>query len=322
MTTDAFAPDFDPRTLPLGAIESPPDSRTLVMTNFLIPAEMPAIPEAFSNATRVNPWDMLGNDSKGDCVLVAYEHLCMLWSLLSGSPIRPTAAQVIALYLQLTGGVDSGLVIRDFLKFARANAILGSRKLQGFVSFDHRDNELMKIATFLFGGAGRGILLPDSAVPQTGPNGRWKALQNMSDPNNAPGSWGAHMTADIGYTPDTLETVTWGFVQPVDPNFYPAYSMEAYALIPTWQVPGFDYPKFYQALRDLGSDVDADPPDPTPPPPPPTPPAPDGETDYQALQRILGQVTAISHRSDVGGQSVDVVEFSKSSPWYYVNKGG
>lgn len=322
MTTDAFAPDFDPRTLPLGAVESPPDPRTLVMTDFLIPAELLTVPPAFSNATRVNPWEMLGNDSKGDCVVAGWTHILMLWSLLAGSPVRPTTQQVLDLYFMLTGGADVGLVIRIFLKYVRKNATLGSKTLKGYVGFDHRDNQLMKIAVYLFGGAMRGVLLPDSAVPQTGPNGRWQARQNMSDPDNVPGSWGAHLTADIGYSPDTLETVTWGFVQPVDPNFYPAYSMEAYALIPTWQVPGFDYPKFYAALRELGSDVDADPPDPTPPPPEPIPPPAPGETDYQALLRILGTVTAVSHRSDVGGQSVDVVEFSKSAPWYFVNKAG
>lgn len=321
--TNAFDPTtFDPRSLPLGAIESPPDSRTLVMTNYLIPAELPTFPETFSNATRVMPWDMLGNDSVGDCVLVHYAHLCMLWSLLAGSPIRPTAKQVTDLYFMLTGGQDVGLVIRQFLKYARANPILGSRKLAGFVGFDEADNQLTKIATYLFGGACRGILLPDSAVPQTGPNGRWIARQNMSDPEAAPGSWGPHCTADIGYSPDTLETVTWGFVQPVDKNFYPAYSMEAYALIPTWQVPGFDYAKFYRDLRDLGSDVDADPPDPTPTPPDPTPPAPSGETDYQALLRILGQVSSIDVSYNVGEEARAAINFTKSAPWFYVNKGG
>lgn len=320
--TNAFAPDFDPRQLPLGAVESPPDPRTLVMTNYLIPSELPTFPETFSNATRVTPWDMLGNDSAGDCVVAHYAHLCMLWSLLAGTPVRPTAKQVLDLYFMLTNGQDVGLVIRDFLKYVRKNPILGSRKLAGFVGFDQQDNQLTKIATYLFGGACRGILLPDSAVPQTGPNGRWIPRQNMSDPEAAPGSWGAHCMADIGYNPDTIETVTWGFVQPVDKAFYPAYSMEAYALIPTYQVPGFDYAKFYNDLRQLGSDVDAEPPDPTPIPPEPIPPPPPGETDYQALLRILGNVTAISHRSEVDGQSTDVVEFSKSAPWFFVNKGG
>lgn len=276
-------------TYALGVQEAPPDPRTARLTDFLIPAELPPIPTSDTDAiTAVSPWDMLGNDSKGDCVVAGWAHILMLWSKMAGSPIRPTTQQVVDLYLMLTGGADVGLVIRKFLSYVRQNAALGGKKLAGYAAVDYADNNEAKIAIYLFGAVMRGILLPDTAVQQTGPNGRWRALQNLTDPDARPGSWGAHLTADIAYTPDTLYTVTWGMVQPVDLNFYPAYSMEAYCCIPTWPVPGFDYAKFVSYLKTISTDVDADPVPPDPAPPTPPPPGPSEETLNDRIKREMG----------------------------------
>lgn len=247
--------------LKLGAIPAPSDPRTLRLEDFLLPALAP--PATFSNSSVVNPWGMLNNDVEGCCVVSGIGHADMLWSLLAGTPHRVTDAEVHNLYRQLTGGPDNGLVILNAIKAIKQTGFSG-RPLLGYAHVDPRNTVLIKTAIAMFGGVLRGILLPNTAKSQTGRE-RWAVVDN--GPDGTPGSWGGHLTLDTGYDVVNLETITWGQVQRVQPEFYVRYSMEAWVLIPTYPVPGFDQAKFVQALKDLGTQVNFDP-VPTPPPSP------------------------------------------------------
>lgn len=288
--------------LKLGAVPAPLDPRHLRLEDFLV-AEPIGVPEAYSNSNVVPNWGMLGNDRKGCCVVSGYGHKVMLEATQARTQQSVTDAEVLALYDQLTHGQDTGLVIQEFLKWARKN-LFESRRLLGYAYVDPRNKILSKAAIAMFGSMFRGLMLPRTAQSQTG-QGRLWAPVNPGSPDAVPGSWGGHLTLDTGYTPTNFETITWGTVQAATPEFYGMYSMESWVLIPMDPVPGFDYAKFTQALKDLGSNVDFDPVGPTPPSPPqpqpvgPTPPSADWLPAYPQLVDYIVKVMGSIHHVDM-----------------------
>jgi hypothetical protein len=72
------------------------------------PLPLDTTPSSIDNVTGA-PLNMGGNDSKGDCTIAGTANLFAIWCHALGLSITIIAAKVIAFYLALTGGVDSGL---------------------------------------------------------------------------------------------------------------------------------------------------------------------------------------------------------------------
>lgn len=265
------APFFDPTTIPLGKQPASIDPRTLRLADFIDWSALPAYPAAFRDSDKVANWQMLGNDAKGNCVLVGDAHQEELFSTLAGTPWKADTQACIDTYLQLTGGQDVGLNILNYLRWRRKNPGASSRKMLGFAAVNWRDPAELAVATSMFHGVLRGILLPKTAQSQSSPGSTWSSVSKSGD--GAPGSWGGHLTLETDYDDQNVAEITWGYVQRASRQFMIDYCDEAYCVIPNYTVPGFDYNKFLAALKEIDPSADADPPEPTPVPPPnPTPP--------------------------------------------------
>lgn len=288
----------DPAGLRLGKQRAVHDPRTARLENFLVPAEVEAHPSANKYSGLVSNWQVLGNDQYGDCVFAGAAHQQMAVSAAAGTPWQPSVQAIIAQYLALSGG-DHGLVILDFLRWWRKNSTAIGKPILGFAAVNWRDHDLSGWAAWRFYGLLRGILMPLSAQAQTGPTGMWN-VTGLTGPGT-PGSWGGHLTYSADYDPAHSGEVTWGFVQPATLAFMDAYCDEAYVVIPTYPVPGFDYNKFVQYIKDIGGFSDFDPP--LPDPNPPTPPAPDPTDINVLIRQKLGVVSGVD------------VRFSKGAVW-------
>lgn len=265
MTTDAF----DPTAVQLGKAPAKIDPRTLRLADFIDWSQLPAYPATFRDSDKIANWKMLGNDRYGDCVVVGDAHQEMLWSVLAGTPYTPNEQDIVNTYLQLNGGVDRGLVILDYLRWRRKNPLPGTRKMLGFAAVNWRDVAELSVATSMFHGVLRGILLPKTAMSQSGPSNVWNVVSLQGD--GAPGSWGGHLTFEPDYDGAGFGDVTWAYVQRSTPGFMSSYCDECYVVVPNYQIPGFDYAKFVDALKQIDPSADFDPPQPTPVPPTPTP---------------------------------------------------
>lgn len=262
MTTDAF----DPTQVQLGKAPAKIDPRTLRLSDFIDWSQLPSYPATFKDSDKIADWKMLGNDRYGDCVMVGDMHQEMLWSVLAGTPFSVNEQQLVQTYLQLSPG-DHGLVILDYLRWRRKNPVAGARKMLGFAAVNWRDPAELSVATSMFRGVLRGILLPKTAQAQSSPSRIWDTVSLSGD--GAPGSWGGHLTLETDYDQQNHADITWGYVQRATRQFMLNYCDECYVVVPNYNIPGFAYDKFVAALKEIDPNADFDPPEPTPVPPTP-----------------------------------------------------
>ena len=218
---------IDRRHLKLGAKPSPKDTRTLMLTDYLIPAQLPPIPpeQHYSRAV-TKSWGMLGNDKYGNCTYAGMAHLIQSDAANNGRQIEFTAKAIIAAYLKSTGGVDSGQSLLAVLKDVRKNGIQG-RRIGAFLQVDPRKIAQVKAAIYLFGGLYCGVDLPIASQKQV----VWDVPKGGLLGDGARGSWGPHCVPITDYADWGYVCETWGDEVPMTKRYWNAYFFEAWALI-------------------------------------------------------------------------------------------
>lgn len=169
---------------------------------------------------------MMGNDKHSNCTYATAGHLFQTWSVYGGKPWCPTDEQIIAAYLQHTGGQDEGAYILEVLRDLR-NVGLAGNKIRGFAAVDVADIEEMKLATYLFGGVYCGVALPVCAQAELN-TGKWETI---TGPGSEAGSWGYHALSKHRFTEKGPTFITWGQEQEATWDWWLRYGTEAYALV-------------------------------------------------------------------------------------------
>jgi hypothetical protein len=230
------------------------DKRTLKLSSYLdIPKLPPLPPEGSDWFKKISQFNMAGNTDYGDCVVAGAAHMIQTWTVNAGRREVITPDQtVVAQYLKLTGGQDTGLNMLAFLNHWRKAGIFGDEKIGAFVSVNPRKITQMQYANWLFGGVFLGLMLPISAQREK----RWTVPPQGPVGDGEPDSWGGHCVA-VGAINSSGEYAlsTWGEIQVTSPGFIPVYADEAYAIVSlSWfttahkTVHGFAY-------KDLMSDL-------------------------------------------------------------------
>ncbi|MEY9968071.1 hypothetical protein ABIA33_006151 [Streptacidiphilus sp. MAP12-16] len=190
-------------------------------------APLPAPPTAVDWATNVASWPMDGNDQYGDCTMAAAAHLLQSWNAQTKQTDSvPTEKEVVAEYLQLSGGKDTGLVEAQVLKAWQRGGLWGNRVV-AYAPVNVHDLTAIKQTISLFGGVYAGIQVPSNAQQQ---------FQNGKPWTLDPG-WqqqpieGGHAIPLLGYDADWLYAITWGAVQQVAWDWWSTYSDEAWAVM-------------------------------------------------------------------------------------------
>jgi len=166
-----------------------------------------------------------GNDEYGDCVMAATAHLIAAWdSEVSESDPVPTGDEVVAEYLSLTGGADTGLNEANVLQTWHRAGLFG-RQIAGYAPVDPRDVIGIHQAVAFYGGALFGIQVPESAQVQFQAGEPW-----TYDPESP--ILGGHAIAPLGYDSQFVYCATWGGVAPVTYPFLAALLDEVWAIIP------------------------------------------------------------------------------------------
>lgn len=204
-------------------------ARRLQFRDYAPVGALPPVPTESSRYTLYPDARMMGNDRLGDCVIAAHGHQCLQWSGVSGNPYDITLKEIEDSYFRQTGGPDSGLDIMSSLDDWRKLAF-GGNTLGAYVSINPTDHNATKSSIDVFGGAITGVNLPLAWQGQSTwaapPSGRAPRLGNW-----APGSWGGHSVAAIGFTAQYMYVRSWGELVPVEWAAVDIYFSEIYCLL-------------------------------------------------------------------------------------------
>jgi len=240
----------------LGKLAVRHDPRTLRLAKYL-PDVLPAFPPTCDWSSKVPAWNMLANDSVGDCTCASAGHMLMAWTANDSTEFVPTDSQIISAYSDITGydpktGTnDNGAVELDVLNYWRKKGIAG-KKIQAYVKLEPGPDHL-KAACWLFGGVYIGVSLPVEAQNQT----VWDVT-----PGEKPGSWGGHAVPVVDYNSTGPVVITWGEKKQMTWPAYNSWCDEAYAVLSLdWTGPdnltpnGFDLVQLISDLREFDDNV-------------------------------------------------------------------
>jgi hypothetical protein len=233
----------------LGKLLPQYDRRTLRLSQYLDTTKLRPVPEDDNNYTKLSRMTMARNDELGCCVVSGATHFIQVWSSMAGREVILSDNVVERTYFNLTGGIDSGLNVLEFLRWWKDNSISG-HPLGVFVSVNPTNIEQLKIAIHLFGGVFLGLGLPRSAQDKV----YWDVVQG--GPNSVAYSWGGHLVISGRYDKiGNLYVYTWGESIKMSSDFTKCYCDEAYVLLSLdWFKSNHKTPDGF-AWRDLKSDL-------------------------------------------------------------------
>jgi hypothetical protein len=217
------------------------DYRTLRFKNYLSPTIAP--PPASDNVlTRVyeklkvtDPaklFPMDGNDTLGDCTIAALAHAVTVYRGLLGKKTIMAKADVVKLYMHLTGGVDSGLNELDVLNYWRQNKVDGDEIIT-YAAIDVKNHTHLEQAIHLFGGVYLGFQVQENCIQEFDAHKPWTPGPLTSD---------GHAVFAVAYDQKGVTVLTWGSTQQATWAWWDECVDEAYAILspeaPTFE--GFD----------------------------------------------------------------------------------
>lgn len=220
--------------LKLGKLPARPGAVQLKLQTYLVPAALPAPPAQFGHDNRVPAWEMLGNDSLGDCVIAGAMHETMLWTSIGSTEIPVSDAAAIANYEAIAGynpndpSTDRGTDVAHAASYRRKTGIIDAagrrHKVGAYLALTPGDLQQHLVGMYLFGAVGIGIRFPKSAMDQFNNGQPWDVV---------PGSpiEGGHYISGVARRGGQTVVVTWGREQPMTDAFLQTYNDESYVYL-------------------------------------------------------------------------------------------
>ena len=189
---------------------------------------LPPAPNAVDWATKVTGgFAMDGNDQYGDCTMAAAAHLIQSWNAEVGVKLPvPTDAEVVAQYLKLSGGQDSGLVESQVLQDWMQGGLWGN-KIIAYAPVNVHSLDALRQAVAYFGGVYVGIQVPTNAQTQFANGLPWTLDPGWQQQQIE----GGHAIPVLGYDDEWLYCVTWGAVQKMGWDWWSTYGDEAWVVL-------------------------------------------------------------------------------------------
>jgi hypothetical protein len=171
------------------------------------------------------PWGMLANDVVGDCGVAGLQHGFMTDATITHEKEpNATDAQAKNYYFTYTGGVDSGVVLSQYLSYVRQHGYYG-HSVDSFAPVAVHDVPTLRSSIFLFGFAYTGIIVTASMQRAFAARHPWTTAQLEEPPK------GGHCVPLIGYDEKLVYCVTWGEIQPITWSAWHYMSSEAWAVV-------------------------------------------------------------------------------------------
>lgn len=195
----------------LGKLPARKDSIKLKLVDYL--GALPPAPSKYSHtALETAPWEMLGNDQVGDCVLAGAGHETMLWNAEAKKTVTITTKNALSDYSAITGynpndpNSDQGTDMQVAASYRKKTGIIdakGQRHKVGAYLAVTPSKDLFKQSMYLFGTVGIGIEFPASAMTQFNQGKNWTIVKGSKIE-------GGHYIPAVGYDSRYVYVITWG----------------------------------------------------------------------------------------------------------------
>ena len=173
----------------------------------------------------VADWDILGNQTYGDCGPAALEHGFMSAAADTGEHEQfPDDQQCVDYYLAYTGGQDSGVVLSQYLAYVRQKGYYG-HTVAAYAPVTVHDVPSLRFAVDAYDFAYCGITVTQAMMDAFDAGEPWTTA-TLEGP-----VLGGHCVPAVGYTDEYLTIVTWGKTQQVAWPAWHGMSEEAWAVI-------------------------------------------------------------------------------------------
>jgi hypothetical protein len=241
--------------LKLGKLPARPDAVKLKFSSYKTLPTYPTSEKAVDL-----PWQMLGNDTVGDCVLAGAGHETMAWNHEANKTVTFTDKSVLSDYSAITGynpndpNSDQGTDMVVAASYRKKTGVVDANgvrhKVGAYVALTVGDTTQVKEAIYLFGAVGIGFQFPDYAMDEFNNGETWHLKTGGT-------IQGGHYVPAIGYSSRYLYVVTWGKLQRMTWGFYRKYSDESIAyLSPEFltggqSLEGFNLPQLQTDLQNL-----------------------------------------------------------------------
>ncbi len=218
-------------TLKLGKTPARPDAVKFKFADYADTATLPKPPAHFGHETLIGSkaWQMLGNDSVGDCVLAGAAHETMMWNLEAGKAVSFTDHAVLSDYSAITGynpadpNTDQGTDMQAAASYRRKTGVVdagGNRhQVAAYLAVKPGDVTELYQAMWLFGAVGIGIQFPGTAMDQFNAGKPWSVVRGAAIE-------GGHYVPVVARR-SHIECVTWGQLQGMTVGFFKHYCDEA-----------------------------------------------------------------------------------------------
>lgn len=243
-----------------GKLPARPGSVQLKMSDYVKPRQLPKPPPNFGDDRLITEWDVLANDSIGDCVIAGGAHETMLWTAVGGRPCRFSDYSVTADYSAITGysrwkpWSDNGTDIQEAAKYRQRKGLRDKwgvhHKIGAYVLIEKGNIEQHALAVYLFKAIGIGVACPVTMMEQFDNYQPWTVV---------PGSKtdGFHYIPIVNRRNGLFGCVSWGRVQPATMEWVEAYEDEAIAYVSPEmltgkvEVDGLDYQRLLSDLQQV-----------------------------------------------------------------------
>lgn len=226
---------FTSSTVSLGLLPATPAKPRLKLAPFLKSRIAVTPPANVDYISRITQWDMLGNDSIGDCGPISVANSIRAAGMYGdGTSHRFTLQEVLDLYARTSGydpvthANDNGVVLQELLEQARKGGV-GPNKVLAFAEVNVADVSEVKAAIDTFGHVLIGANLPTDASDQLDRGLDWYPTAGKG---GIPGSWGGHAVFVGAYNETGLTCVTWGQTQRMTWEWWTRYVGEAWVIVP------------------------------------------------------------------------------------------
>ena len=205
----------------------PKNAPALRLAQFLA-GPVPSAPLSADYGVQFRDWQMLGNDTYGDCVAVTWANQrALVTTVLGGSTDYPTYDQVIDLYKTQNPGFpsqDGGMDIQTALEYLHKHGGGDGVKPVAFAKVDHTNHAELAAAHAIFGQVWYGVNVQRANQDEFDANVPWDYASGSPDD-------GGHSITGVGYNPDYWKFVTWARETQWTENFRRHQVEEAWVVI-------------------------------------------------------------------------------------------
>jgi hypothetical protein len=212
----------------------------LHLADYLDPLVLPQVPVNFGHENLIADYQVLANDSVGDCVIAGALHETMIWGAESGRTVRVSDSCAIENYAAATGydpaqvqpdgsnPTDQGADVQAVAQWRIRPGIHDAggvvHTIAGYAFVNPRSVTDIRTAAWLFGAVGIGFDLPASAMTQFDEGLPWTTVPGSP-------SLGGHYVPLVGWWSGYGVGITWGRKQLITFEFIATHADEAIAYL-------------------------------------------------------------------------------------------